>query len=180
MFLNMRRHDAHRGDYALWIRFFLAAIPYGVVAFAQAETVQVDTQKKAEAASIAMPNSREDHPKRALSPDETRVEVQLPKTGVKVLKGKIRGYKATVFALRVRQGQDLKVSFESRSDSAFFNIVDESDSSGAALFVGQNTTAKSIEMPIAADGTYLLQPYLVRSVARRGKQVDFLMKIDLH
>lgn len=177
--LDMRRHDAHRRDYALWIRFFLAALPYGMVAFAHAETVQVDTQKKPEAAPMEMPNFREDHPKRALSPDETRVEVLLPETGVKVLKGKIRGHQASVFALAVRQGQSLKVTFESQSNSAFFNVVDESDPSGAALFVGQNSPTRSITISVHSDGTYLLQPYLVRSVARRGRQVDYVLKVEL-
>ncbi|MEY4685780.1 MAG: hypothetical protein RLZ25_2239 [Pseudomonadota bacterium] len=176
----MRRHVSHRPDYALWIRFFLAALPYGMVALAQAETVQVDTQKKPEAASMEMPHSREDPPKPALSPDETRVEVELPQSGIKVLKGKIRGHQASVFALAVRQGQQLKVTFESHSNSAFFNVVDDSDTSGAALFVGQNTTSRSTIIPVTKDGRYLLQPYLVRSVARRGRQVDYVLRIELH
>ena len=174
----MRRHVSHRPDYALWIRFFLAALPCGMVALAHAETVQVDTQKKPPA-SMEMPNSLEDLPIRALSPDETRVKVQLPETGVKVLKGKIRGHQSSVFALAVRQGQSLKVTFESQSNSAFFNVVDESDPSGAALFVGQNAPTRSITIPVQSDGTYLLQPYLVRSVARRGRQVDYVFRVEL-
>lgn len=172
-------NQAHRPDCAPLMQYFLAALMFGMVFLAHAETVQLEAQKKPQVGLADIPIPQEGHSKRPLSPDETRVEVQLPETGIQVLKGKIRGYKATVFALRVRHGQNLKVSFESPSDSAFFNVVDESDSSGQALFVGQNTTARSITMPIGADGTYLLQPYLVRSVARRGKQVDFLMKIDL-
>jgi hypothetical protein len=171
---------ADRPNQALWVRCFLVALMYGAVSLAHAETRQVEAQKKPEVTRTDRPTPLEDHPKRALAPDETRVDVQLPETGIKLLKGTIRGYQTTVFALAVRQGQRLKVTFESRSNSAFFNVVDESDPSGAALFVGQTSNIRSTVIPIASDGTYLLQPYLVRSVARRGRQVDYVFKIDLH
>ncbi|MEN9681003.1 MAG: hypothetical protein RLZZ627_896 [Pseudomonadota bacterium] len=175
-----RGNPSDRTYYALWIGCFVAALTYEVVSLAQAETVPVETPKKPEVARTELPNIRKERPKRVLSPEESRVEVQLPETGIKVLKGKIRGYQATVFALRVRQGQRLKVNFESQSSSAFFNVVDEADSSGTALFVGQSTTSRSIIIPVLSDGTYLLQPYLVRSVARRGRQVNYVLTIDLH
>jgi hypothetical protein len=144
-----------------------------------AEAAQVEAQKKPQVTRTDIPTPLVDLAKRVLSPDETRVEVDLPATGIQVLKGKIRGYKATVFALRVRQGQQLNVTFESHSDSACFNVVDESDPSGAALFVGQNSDSRSTTIPIKSDGTYLLQPYIVRSVARRGRQVDYIFKVEL-
>lgn len=170
---------AARPDQPLWVRCFLVALMNGMVSLAHAETRQIETQKKPEVTRTDIPTLLQDHPKRALSPDETRVDVQLPETGIKVLKGTIRGYHSTVFALAVRQGQRLKVTFESRSNSAFFNVIDESDPSGVALFVGQISNSRTTVIPVASDGTYLLQPYLVRSVARRGRKLDYFFKIEL-
>ena len=117
---------------------------------------------------------------RALSPDETRVNVGLGVGEKKRLTGQLKGYKAPVYAITVHQGERLRVSFQSKSQSAYFNIIDEADPSGAAVFIGQINASRETDITAAADGVYLLQPYLVRAVARRGKSASYVFDIELH
>lgn len=80
----------------------------------------------------------------------------------------------------MHRGERLRVSFQSKSQSAYFNIIDEADPSGAAVFVGQINASRETVITAAADGVYLLQPYLVRALARRGKSASYVFDIELH
>jgi hypothetical protein len=74
---------------------------------------------------------------RKLSPDETlqRLPVQ---TGVATtVNGKINGYKTNVYAVTIGAGQSLNVRFDTRSTSAYFNVIDSADGSGAAVHRGE-------------------------------------------
>jgi hypothetical protein len=51
----------------------------------------------------------------------------------------------------------LKVTFESHSHSAFFHVLDESDPSGAALFVGQNSDSRSAVIPVTSSDEIILE-----------------------
>jgi len=115
---------------------------------------------------------------RLLSPDETLQALDFPESGTKTLNGRIEGYKSVVYALPIRKSQRLEVTMETKSTSAYFNIHDVKDTSGAALFAGEREGTNTALIRATEDGTYLLRPYLVRAVARRGSKADYTFKIE--
>jgi len=113
---------------------------------------------------------------RKLGPDETlqRIPVQ---TGVPVtVNGKINGYKSNVYAVTIGAGQSLNVKFDTRSTSAYFNVIDGADGSGAALHRSE-VDGKVATVTATRPTTYLIQPFLVRAVARRGRTAEYTLTI---
>jgi hypothetical protein len=93
---------------------------------------------------------------RKLSPDETlqRIPVQ---TGVATtVNGKINGYKANVHAVTIGAGQSLNVKFDTRSTSAYFNVIDGADASGAAVHRGE-VAGNIATVTATRPTTYLIQ-----------------------
>jgi hypothetical protein len=115
---------------------------------------------------------------RLLTPDESLQTLDFPTSGTKTLSGRVQGYQTVVYALPIRQGQRLEVTMDTPSDSAYFNIVDAKDTSGAALFAGEATNTRTALIRATEDATYLLRPYLNRAVARRGSSADYTFKIE--
>lgn len=115
---------------------------------------------------------------KVLSPDETLQTLSFPASGTKTLSGTIQGYKTTAYALPVSKGQRLEVEMDTKSTSAYFNIVDASDSSGAALFAGEREGTNTALIRVSEDATYVIRPFLVRAVARRGKSANYTFKIE--
>jgi len=115
---------------------------------------------------------------RLLSPDETLNTLDFPASGTKTLSGRIEGYKSVAYALPVRKGQRLEVTMESPSTSAYFNIQDAKDTSGAALFAGETEGTNTALLRVQEDATYVLRPFLVRAAARRGASADYTFKIE--
>ena len=64
------------------------------------------------------------------------------------------------------------------SDSTYFNIQDARDQSGAAVFAGENATARYASIRASADATYVIRPFLNRAVARRGSTTNYTLKIE--
>lgn len=112
-----------------------------------------------------------------LSPDETLQTVSFPETGSTTVSGKIEGYKSTVYAVPAVAGQTLSVEMTTKSTSAYFNVKDVRDTSGAAVHSGETEGAKAT-ISVSADTTYLIQPFLVRAVARRGSTADYTLTIS--
>ena len=117
--------------------------------------------------------------KRILSKDETLAVLELSSNHARIVKGRLSGYKAIVFAIALKKGQVIHVAFSSPSPSAYFNLIDEGDASGAALFIGQASSTRKLEFRAESDGVYLLQPYLIRSAARRGQHADYVFRVEL-
>lgn len=113
-----------------------------------------------------------------LSPDEILQTLDFPASGTKTLSGRIEGYKTVAYALPVRQGQRLEVTMESPSSSAYFNIYDAKDTSGAAIFAGETAGTNTALIRVNGDATYVIRPFLVRAVARRGQSANYTLKIE--
>jgi len=113
-----------------------------------------------------------------LSPDETLQTLDFPESGTKTLSGRIEGYKSVSYALPIRKGQRLEVTMDTKSTSAYFNIQDVKDTSGAALFAGEASGTNTALIRATGDTTYVLRPYLNRAVARRGSSADYTLKIE--
>jgi hypothetical protein len=113
-----------------------------------------------------------------LSPDEQLQTLDFPASGTKTVSGRIEGYKTTAFALPVSKGQRLEVEMDTPSSSAYFNVYDAQDHSGAALFAGEREGTSTALIRVAEDATYVIRPYLVRAVARRGSSAKYTFKIE--
>lgn len=111
-----------------------------------------------------------------LSPDQTLQTVSFPETGTTSVTGKIVGYKSVAYAVPAMAGQTLTVTMTTRSTSAYFNVRDVRDRSGAAVHSGEADGLKAT-IAVPADTTYLIDPYLVRAVARRGSTADYTLTI---
>lgn len=117
---------------------------------------------------------------RLLSPDETLQTLNLPATGGQTVSGRVEGYRSVAYAIPLRAGQTLDVTMDTPSDSAYFNIQDAKDPSGAAVFAGEASNARYGSVRASTDTTYVIRPYLNRAVARRGSQANYTLKIERH
>ena len=117
---------------------------------------------------------------RLLSPDETLQSLNFAATGSQTVTGLIAGRQSPSYAVPVRAGQQLDVTMDTPSDSAWFNIQDVRDQSGAAVFAGEATAAHYGSIRAARDTTYVIRPYLNRGVARRGESANYTLKIERH
>lgn len=66
------------------------------------------------------------------------------------------------------------------STSAYFNIQGVKDQSGAALFAGEMANSRTAMVSATEDSTYLLRPYLNRSVTREGNSANYRLKVERH
>ena len=115
---------------------------------------------------------------RLLSPDETLQPLNFPESGTTTVSGRIVGRQSVAYALPIRKDQRLEVTMETPSTSAYFNIQDVQDQSGAALFAGEMNDTRTALIRATSDTTYVLRPYLNRAVAREGNSANYLLKIE--
>ena len=111
-----------------------------------------------------------------LTPEQTLQVVNFPETGTTTVSGRIVGYQSTAYAVPARAGQTLTVTMSTASTSAYFNVKDVRDQSGAAVHIGE-TAGPRAAIAVPADTTYLIDPFLVRAVARRGSTADYTLTI---
>jgi hypothetical protein len=112
-----------------------------------------------------------------ISPDQTLQTVSFPETGTTTVSGRIEGYKSVAYAVPAKAGQTLTVTMTTKSTSAYFNVRDVRNQSGAAVHRGEVDGPKAT-ISVPADTTYLIDPYLVRAVARRGSTADYTLTIS--
>lgn len=134
----------------------------------------------ASAPSVTPPTANVAAAQRLLSVDETLQTLEFSKAGSQIVTGRIVGRKSPSYALLVRAGQQLDVTMDTPSDSAYFNIQDVKDQSGAAVFAGEMSAAHYGSVRAVTDTTYLIRPYLNRGVARRGTAADYSLNIEIH
>lgn len=111
-----------------------------------------------------------------LSQDQTLQAVNFAEAGSTTVSGTIQGYKSVAYAVPAKAGQTLTVKMTTTSTSAYFNVRDVRDQSGAAVHRGEIDGSEAI-ISVPADTTYLIDPYLVRAVARRGSTATYTLTI---
>ncbi len=115
---------------------------------------------------------------RLLSPDETLQTLNFAAAGSQTVSGRVEGYRSVAYAVPLRAGQTLDVTMDTPSDSAYFNIQDARDQSGAAVFAGETSNARHGSVRAASDATYVIRPFLNRAVARRGSDATYTLRIE--
>lgn len=111
-----------------------------------------------------------------LSQDQTLQAVSFADSGSTTVSGTIQGSKSVAYAVPAKAGQTLTVKMTTTSTSAYFNVRDVRDQSGAAVHRGEIDGSEAI-IYVPADTTYLIDPYLVRAVARRGSTASYTLTI---
>ena len=91
--------------------------------------------------------------------------------------GAVQGSTAPVYAVPVAAGQTLSVAFEPSNANLYFNVVDASDTSGAAVHRGEVDGANAT-ITAAKAGTYLIMPFQPRAMARRNESATFKAVIE--
>jgi hypothetical protein len=92
------------------------------------------------------------------------------------LQGSIEGDGETAYTVSARAGQTLAVGMKSSNGSLNFNILPPG--SKLAMFVGSVQGAQaSVVLP--ADGTYVVQVYLMRNAARRHEGASYSLTIGV-
>lgn len=113
-----------------------------------------------------------------LSPDETLEVLTLDASGAASASGEVKGYKTTVYAVPVAQGQTLSVTFEPSNTNLYMNVVDAADASGAAAHRGEVDGPKA-SIAAAKPGVYLIKPFQPRATARRGESGTFKLTVTV-
>ena len=104
---------------------------------------------------------------RLLTADETLQTLNFAESGSQIVSGRIVGRRSPAYAVPLRAGQTLDVTMDTPSDSAYFNIQDVRDQSGAAVFAGETSNARYASVRASSDATYVIRPFLNRAVAGR-------------
>ncbi|MBL7649102.1 MAG: PPC domain-containing protein [Candidatus Hydrogenedentes bacterium] len=114
-----------------------------------------------------------------LTPDEALTMLEIASGATKVIsKGYINGYNSDCYGVDVPKGSTLHVEMTTTSTSAYFNVIDVSDTSGAALHRGEvDGSISSID--VNTDGTYLIRPFLVKPAAKNGEKAEYSLKVKI-
>ncbi|NEV60474.1 hypothetical protein [Thiorhodococcus minor] len=112
-----------------------------------------------------------------LSPDERLEVLSFPTVGRMRQIGEIAGYASPAYAVPVASGQTLVVALDSPSNSAYFNIHDAADATGAAVFRGE-VEGREARIKTESDATYVIRPFQPRAMARRDEVAPYALTIE--
>ncbi|MDF2994494.1 MAG: hypothetical protein K0R27_131 [Xanthobacteraceae bacterium] len=90
--------------------------------------------------------------------------------------GNVRGRDTVEYRLGARAGQTMAVTFRARNPSASFNVM--APGNETAIFNG-SISGGDFSGVLPADGTYVVQVYLVRAAARRGESADYTLDLGI-
>lgn len=149
---------------------FLASMTVGLLACGGADTPST-------ANTTALPAVDTLAVQRLLSPDERLEVLSFPAVGRMTQIGEIAGYASPAYAVPVAAGQTLMVALESPSSSAYFNVHDAADDSGAAVFRGE-VGGREARIEAASAATYVIRPFQPRVMARRDEVAPYALTIE--
>jgi hypothetical protein len=93
-------------------------------------------------------------------------------------KGSIKGRDSVRYEIAAKAGQTLAATLKSRSTSLYFNVLNKRTN---ALLEGEpsprEVTAWKGKLPEA--GIYIVDVYLIRAVARRGKTANYTLALTV-
>jgi len=91
------------------------------------------------------------------------------------VRGSIKGEGDAEYTISARAGQTLAVALKTSNASAYFNIKPPG-SKDAAMFIGSSSGAQA-KLLLPADGTYVVQVYLMRNAARRNESAAYTLDV---
>lgn len=102
-------------------------------------------------------------------------KIQFPKgrTGT-VVKGVVKGEQTIEHTLSLRADQNLLVQMKTNVNACYFNVIAPN---GDFLFSGEQEDGKLFKAKVTAPGTYKIQVYNMRSVARRGTPSSYSLTV---
>lgn len=108
-----------------------------------------------------------------------RVQFEQGRSGAKI-KGTITGYETMHYMIGAKAGQLMDVKLVTKSTSTYFNIFAPGKIPGQAeaMFIG-DTGGDHFNGKLPESGDYLIQVYLYRSAARKGKKASFDLNVEI-
>jgi len=92
------------------------------------------------------------------------------------LRGAVKGDGDVEYSLSARAGQTLAVALKSKNGSLNFNITPKGGRE--AMFIG-GTQGVSANVMLPADGSYVIQLYLMRNAARRNENAAYMLDVAI-
>lgn len=109
--------------------------------------------------------------------DITKVPVHFKKGASQAtIQGQIKGRQTIDYVLGARAGQTMRVDFETKSTSAYFNVLPPG--SEEAIFIG-STGGAHFEGTLPQDGEYRVRVYLYRAAARRNASAKYTLTVKI-
>jgi hypothetical protein len=93
------------------------------------------------------------------------------------VKGSLKGDQTIDYKVGARAGQTMNVTLKSSNGSNYFNVLPPG-SNDVAVFVG-STDGNQWTGTLAADGTYTIRVYLMRSAARRNESANYALAVGI-
>lgn len=97
-----------------------------------------------------------------------------PGVASKVFSGSVTGYQQVRYLIDLRPGQIFETELDHRGGASLYHNV--TSPSGVTVFVG-SSAGNRFQGPIREAGSYEVFVYLMRNDARRGKRVDFTLRL---
>jgi len=91
------------------------------------------------------------------------------------MRGSIKGGGDAEYTINARAGQTLAVTLKTSNTSSYFNVAPRS-SKEEAMFIGSSSGAEA-KLMLPADGTYVVQVYLMRNAARRNESAKYTLDV---
>ena len=93
------------------------------------------------------------------------------------VRGSVKGDGDAEYTINARAGQTLAVALKTSNASNYFNIKPPG-SKDAAMFIGSSSGAEA-KLLLPADGTYVVQVYLMRNAARRHESATYTLDVGV-
>lgn len=92
-------------------------------------------------------------------------------------KGTVKGYNTVEYRLGASAGQSMSVDFQTSNASSYFNVLPPGGGQ-EAIHIG-STEGNEFSGVLPADGTYVVQVYLMRSAARRNEVANYSIRFAI-
>lgn len=95
------------------------------------------------------------------------------KTGT-VVKGVVKGEQTIEHTIVLNTNQNLSVQMKTNVNACYFNVIAPN---GEFLFAGEQQDGKLFKAKVSTPGTYKIQVYNMRSIARRGTPSSYSLTV---
>lgn len=115
---------------------------------------------------------------RLLTLDQTLETPSFEANGGTMVDATIDGYKTAVYVIGVVKGQELTVQLESDTPNLYFDVLEPKFGGGSAKIFSTEAACRGTRIRALADTTYVIRPFLARSLAERDASVGYTLCIN--